>query len=107
MNVGLLTNPHKYKEEFMKDKKMIKELTKKTLKLEKQVELQKRVIDVMRVSPGKKMGGKIKDGLFQRGQKESKSKLKKLAPREAESSGKGVIYNESDSSQLEESQVIQ
>ncbi|GEM_PF-5355278 len=103
MNVGLLTNPDKYKEEFVKDKKMIEELTKKTLKLEKQVELQKRVIDVMRVSPGKKVGGKIKDGLFQRVQTERKPKLKKLALREAEDSGQGLVREQSDSSQLEES----
>lgn len=91
----------------MKDKEKIKDLTKKTLKLEKQIELQKRVIDVMRVSPGKKMGGKIKDGLFQRVQKERKPKLKKLALREAESSGQGFVRNQPDSSQLEESQIIQ
>lgn len=91
----------------MKDKKMIKNLEKKTLKLEKQIELQKRVIDVMRVSPGKKMGGKIKDGLFQKVQTERKPKLKKLALREAENSGQSVVRDQPDSSQLEESQRVQ
>jgi hypothetical protein len=91
----------------MKDKRMIKDLTKKTLKLEKQIELQKRVIDVMRVSPGKKMGGKIKDGLFQKVQTERKPKLKKLALREAENNRQGLVRDQPDSSQLEAVQVIQ
>ena len=106
MNVGLLVNPKKYSEEFMKDKKMIKDLTKKTVKLEKQIELQKRMIDVIRILPGKKAGGKIKDGSFQRAQAERRSKPKKPALRQAEDNSQGTVGNQSNPSQLEESKKV-